>query len=83
MFMVGSKRYCNSTISKYCRSITQESIKKMTEKYNLEKERIAIKIPSDNDDNSNNSNNPNWNFNRLLIFISVSSLMIYFYKKLK
>jgi hypothetical protein len=80
MFMVGCKRYpilYNKSILDYCMKSTQESIKKMTEKKSLEKE---IKQFQCNDDDDNNSS---FNFYRLLLILYVSSLGIYFYKKLK
>ena len=78
--MVGCKRYpilYNKSILDYCMKSTQESIKKMTEKKSLEKE---IKQIQCNDDDNNNTP---INLYSLLIILYVSSLGIYFYKKLK
>jgi hypothetical protein len=58
---------------------TNESIRKITEKYNLEKNKPTIKNPLavDEDDAK-----PNLNFYNFLLFLSISTISIYFYKRL-
>ena len=64
----------------YCRTSTENSIRKMTEKLNLERTYTNIKNPLD-DDNSNN--NPNFNLNVFSFFLSVVMVSLCFYKRLK
>lgn len=80
--MVGVKRYnklYDRTIMDYCMKSTLESIKKLTEKYNLEdkKEKFKVNIELDN------NNNSNFNFYNFLIIFSFSSLGFYLYKRIK
>lgn len=58
---------------------TNESIRKITEKYNLEKNKPTIKNPLalDEDDAK-----PSLNFYKFLLFLSISTITIYFYKRL-
>lgn len=85
MFMAGinnCKKIYNKPIWEYCVKSTQDSIRKMTEKYNLEKEKIFIKFKLDDseDDNKKPVLNSVYGF---LVILSVSSLGIFLYKKLK
>jgi hypothetical protein len=83
MLTIGLNRYTklyDRSIMDYCMKSTLESIKKNTEKYNLEKEKEKIKVKIELDDNNKN---PNLNYYKLLLFLSVSSLGFYFYKKIK
>ena len=65
--------------SKSLNYYTNESIRKITEKYNLEKNKPIIKNPLavDEDDAK-----PNLNFYNFLLFLSISTITIYFYKRL-
>jgi hypothetical protein len=65
--------------SKSLNYYTNESIRKITEKYNLEKNKPTIKNPLavDEDDAK-----PNLNFYNFLLFLSISTISIYFYKRL-
>jgi hypothetical protein len=89
MFSIGYKRNTflyDKSILEYCMKSTQDSIKRIIEKKNLEKNNINVKeilkIKLEDDDDNNN-NNPQLNFNFFLVFLSISSLGFYFYKKLK
>ncbi len=65
--------------SKSLNYYTNESIRKITEKYNLERNKPTIKNPLvvDEDDAK-----PNLNFYNFLLFLSISTITIYFYKRL-
>lgn len=67
----------NKTISDYCRKSTNESIQKLIEKYNLERNNLKIKKPLNEEDK------PNFNFYGFLVFLSISTMAIFFYKRLK
>jgi hypothetical protein len=91
MFTIGFKRHpvlYNKPILDYCMKSTNESIRKMVEKTNLDNKNInIIKILNkghyDDDDDDDDRKKPNFNFYTLLIFLSISSLGIYLYKKIK
>jgi hypothetical protein len=65
--------------SKSLNYYTNESIRKITEKYNLERNKPIIKNPLavDEDDAK-----PNLNFYNFLLFLSISTITIFFYKRL-
>ena len=65
--------------SKSLNYYTNESIRKITEKYNLERNNPIIKNPLavDEDDAK-----PNLNFYNFLLFLSISTITIFFYKRL-
>ena len=65
--------------SKSLNYYTNESIRKITEKYNLERNKPTINNPLvvDEDDAK-----PNLNFYNFLLFLSISTITIYFYKRL-
>ena len=70
----------NNSLSEYCRKSTEESIRKQTERFNLERNKPKIKNPlEDNDDKGK----PEFNFYEFLIFLSISSMAIYLYKRLR
>lgn len=72
--------FINKSLHDYCRKSTEESIRKITEKHYLERNSPKIKNPLDDD---NGNNNPKFNFNTFLIFLSVTMVSFYFYKRLK
>ena len=87
MFSIGYKRNTflyDKSILEYCMKSTEDSIKRIIEKKNLEKKNATVKeilkIKLEDDDNNKN---PRFNFNVLLVFLSISSLGFYFYKKIK
>jgi hypothetical protein len=58
---------------------TNDSIRKITEKYNLEKNKPIIKHPLSVDEDDAK---PRLNFYKFLLFLSISTITIYFYKRL-
>lgn len=75
---VKSQMIINKDLSDYCKKTTNESIQKITEKYKLERIKPKISKFGDNDDEK-----PKFNFLNLLIFLSISTITIYFYKRVK
>jgi hypothetical protein len=87
MFSIGYKRNTflyDKSLLEYCMKSTQDSIKRIIEKKKLGKKNYnvkeIIKIKLEDDDNNKN---PQLNFNVFLVFLSISSLGFYFYKKIK
>jgi hypothetical protein len=70
----------NKTLYDYCKRTTQESIRKLTEKHNLEKNKIKFKNPLDENDDSGK---PEFNFYSFLTFLSISTIGFLIYKRLK
>ena len=89
MFITGLNRYTkpyNISILDYCTKSTQESIRKITERKKIEKENkfVNFKLDDDSDgDNDNNNKQIKFTYYNLLVFLYISSIGIYFYKKLK
>lgn len=74
----------NKTLSNYCRNSTNESIRKLTERHNLDRNKLKIKNPyMDYDDENNDDDKSKLNIYRFLIFLSFSMISIYIYKRLK
>ena len=72
--------YLSISLSEYCNRITNESIRKLTEKMNLERNKPKIKNAFKDDDNSGK---PEIKFFNYLLFLSVATMAIYFYKRIK
>lgn len=72
--------FVNKSLQDYCRKSTEESIKKISERYNLERNKPKINIPLDDE---NISNKPEINYYGLFTFLSVTTLAIFLYKRLK
>jgi hypothetical protein len=68
----------NKNLRDYCRNSTNESIKKIIERHNSEKDKPKIKINNNDDDN-----NPVFNLLDFIFFLSVSSIAFFLYKRLK
>jgi hypothetical protein len=68
----------NKTISDYCKNSTNESIKKITDKYNLERNNLDIINPLEEDDNT-----PKISVYSILVFLSISTIAFFFYKRVK
>lgn len=79
-FMIKRPVYVNKSLSEYCTKINNESIMKLTEKYSLERKNPKFKNPLGDEDGPKK---PELNFYHFLIFLSISSITIYFYKRLK
>jgi hypothetical protein len=69
----------NKSLQDYCKKINEESIRKLSERYNLEKNKPKIKNLLENDD----SNNPNYNYFSIIIFLSITMFSFSFYKRLQ
>jgi hypothetical protein len=69
--------YFNKNLSDYCTKTTNESIRKLTEKNNIERNRQKLVVLSDDDNNY-----PKFNGFHFLLFLSISSITIFFYKRL-
>jgi fatty acid-binding protein DegV len=91
MFTNGFKRNSvlfNKPIFDYCMKSTNESIRKMVEKANLDNKKNYIKKmiihdDDDDDDDDDDEKKIKINFYNLFFFLSISSLGIYLYKKIK
>ena len=84
------KPFFNKILNEFCSKSTMESIRKITEakqnKTELEKTlnyEIVSKMVCDNDNNNNNDNNTSNNISKIVIFLSVSSLVYYFIRYCK
>ncbi len=72
--------YVNNGLRDVCTKSTNESIRKLTEKYNLERKPPQYKtLIYDNDGNET----PNLVFFNFLIFLSITSATFYFYRRLQ
>lgn len=74
--------YFNKSLRDYCTMTTDESIRKLIEKYNLEKRTLKFKNILGNLD-IDDPKIPEFNLYAFLIFLSISSISCYFYKRLK
>ena len=72
--------YVNNSLRDYCNKKTNESIRKLTEKYNLEGKSNNLKTLLNEDDNNVD---PDFNYFPFLLFLSISTIAFYFYKRLK
>lgn len=69
----------NKTISEYCRNSTNDSIKKITDKYNLERNTPNITNPFDDA----NDNKPKISMFSIFAFLSISTFAFFLYKRVK
>jgi hypothetical protein len=73
---------CRSkSIRDYCMNSTNEYIKKITQRYNLERNDKLIKINNPLNDDKNDK--PERKFDKLIIFLSISTIGLYLYRRLK
>lgn len=68
----------NKNFNDYCKQSMDESIRKINEKYNLERNKLKIVNPFDN----KNNDNPDFNIYSFLTFLSISTITFLFYKRL-
>jgi len=68
--------YINKTLQDYCKKTTEESIRKLNEKYNLERNKPKIKNTFDD------NNKPEFNYIGFLLFLSITIFSFRFYKRL-
>ena len=71
----------NKNLSDYFRISTNESIRKLIEKQNLERNKPKFKNLFNNDDDDNDK--PKFDVYDFLFFLSLSIVSIYIYKRLK
>ena len=72
----------NKSLSEYCRSSTNESIRKLTERYNSEKKtKIKLKLNDYYDDDDDD--NPQFNYYGFFLFLSICTITLQIYKRLK
>ena len=69
----------NKSLQDYCKKINEESIRKLSDGYNLEKNKPKIKNLLKNDD----SNNPDYNYFGIIIILSITMFTFSFYKRLQ
>ncbi len=69
----------NKSLQDYCKKINEESIRKLSDGYNLEKNKPKIKNILKND----NSNNPDYNYFGIIIILSITMFTFSFYKRLQ
>jgi hypothetical protein len=62
----------------FCQKITNDSIRKLTEKYNLERNKPKINHPLEED-----GEKPTFHLYHFLLFLSISTIAISFCKRLK
>lgn len=72
--------YVNNGLRDICTKSTNESVRKLTEKYNLERKNPQFKTLIYDDDGDEI---PNFVFLNFLLFLSVSSITFYFYRRLQ
>lgn len=69
----------DKTINDYCIHSTDQSIKRITDKYNLERNKLQIKNPFNDED----KDKPIINIYSIFTFLSISTLAFFLYKRLK
>jgi hypothetical protein len=78
-FYIPKTQLINKALNDYCKKSTENSMRKITEQYNLERNEPKIvnslvKVGG--------NNNPDFNFYGLFAFLSISTMALFFYKKL-
>ncbi len=76
-------KFCNPILSEICKKYTNETIRKMTEKYTEEKNTYKInpKLVSTLVLDSNNNDDPSCPILPIICFISITYFFFYFNKK--
>lgn len=72
----------NKNLSEYCSKIKNETMRKLTEKYNLDRKNLKNLKYKNLIDYDNGSKYPEFNFYTLLLFLSISSITFYFYRRI-
>jgi hypothetical protein len=70
--------YFNKNLNDYCKRISDDSIRKLTFKCNLERINPKIKIPFENEKDKSICI-----FYHFLVFLSISTMTFYLYKRIK
>lgn len=73
--------YSSKSVRDYCMNSTNEYIKKITQKYDLERNDKLIKI--NNPLNNDKNDKPEHNFESFIFFLSISTIGLYLYRRLK
>lgn len=68
--------YFNKTLQDYCKKANEESLRKLNEKYNLERNKLKIKNTFDDNDNHD------FNYFGFLVFLSITIFSFSLYKRL-
>jgi hypothetical protein len=73
----------NKTINDYCRHSTNESIKKITDRYNLERKKVQFKdiFNDEHEDKKDKDNHTTCIY--IFSLLSISTLAFFLYKRLK
>ena len=74
MFSMKQPSHINKTLRDYCRKSTEESIGRIIDKYNLERNNLIIKNPLDD------NNKPEFNLYGILIVLSITMFSCCFCK---
>lgn len=70
--------YVNRSLADYCRKSTEESIRKKTEKFNLERNKQMLNNTFDGVKNCELT----YNIYNVLLFLSITTMTFYFYKRI-
>ena len=79
-YMPKTQVVMNKALYDYCKNSTEESIKKITEKYSLERNKPKNIFSFKNGDGNAKSE---FNLYGLLAFLSVTTIAFFFYKRLQ
>jgi hypothetical protein len=71
----------NKTINDYCKHSTNESIKRITDRYYLDRNKVKIKNVFN--DEHEDDDKPKINIYSILGFLSISTLAFFLYKRIK
>jgi hypothetical protein len=82
-FLTKRPLYFNKSLSEYCNGITKESIRKLIEKNNLERNKNKIQLPLEDDENDDYNENKKTKLYIFILFLSISTITLCFYKRLK
>ena len=75
-FMTRRPVYFNKSLSEYCNRTTNESIRKLTEKINLERNKPKIKNPLEEDDDSGKPEIKFYNYLLFPLYFITSNLFL-------
>lgn len=70
--------YFNKSLSLYYNKIINDSVRKFNEKYNLDRNKPKVNNPLEDD-----GEKPSFSVFHFLLFLSISTMTVYFYKRLK
>jgi hypothetical protein len=73
----------NKTLNDYCRRSTIESIKRITDRYNLERNKVKFKNVFNDEEKYDFEDKPGTNIYSIFAFLSISTLAFFLYKRNK